>query len=262
MDNQLKIPNHIAIIMDGNGRWAKSRRLPSVAGHKRGMEAIRRVVNGALEFGISHITLFGFSTENWKRSEKEIGALMTLLRFYLQREIKKLDKKGVRMRFVGEFSRLPKDIVKFIKKAEDLTANNTNLELNIALSYGGRMEIVEATKQIAKDVASGNIKVDEIDESLFSNCLFTKDTPDPDVMIRTSGEMRISNFLLWQVAYSELMFTDTLWPDFSITDMKEAIEVFNGRDRRYGGRKEDDVDDADFDIEAELNVDDDNEYES
>lgn len=260
MENDLKIPAHIAIIMDGNGRWAKAKRLPRVAGHKKGMEAIRKVVNGALELGVSHITLFGFSTENWKRSEKEINALMMLLRFYLNREISKLHKKGVKMNFVGEFSRLPDDVVKFMKKAEDVTKDNKNLELNIALSYGSRLEIVEATKKIASKVVEGSIKVSDIDEELFASNLFTKGTPDPDILIRTSGELRISNFLLWQIAYSELIFTDTLWPDFSIIDMKEAIEEFNKRDRRYGGRKkqdEDDIDDADFDIEAELDIDDD-----
>jgi undecaprenyl diphosphate synthase len=229
-----KPPTHVAIIMDGNGRWAKLRGLPRIAGHRRGAEAVRRTVEAAGEFGISYLTLFGFSSENWKRPVGEVDDLMGLLRHYIRAEIAELHARGVRLRIIGERRRLADDIVTLIDKAEALTAGNGGLRLIIALSYGGRAEIAVAARAIAAAVARGEIAPEAIDEALFARHLFTADMPDPDLLIRTSGEQRISNFLLWQSAYAELVFTDTLWPDFGKADLEKALRDFHGRDRRYG----------------------------
>jgi undecaprenyl diphosphate synthase len=228
------VPAHVAIIMDGNGRWAKARGLPRTVGHHRGAEAVRRSVSGAAELGVSYLTLFGFSSENWKRPAAEIDDLMGLLRFYLKAEIAELDRNGVRLRVIGDRARLSRDIVGLIQEAEARTAGNRRLNLTVALSYGGRAEIVQAAQRLAAEAAAGRIAPDQIDESVFSRYLLTAEIPDPDLVIRTSGEKRISNFLLWQSAYAELVFLDRLWPDFTKDDLREAILEFQGRDRRYG----------------------------
>ncbi len=229
-----RMPRHVAIIMDGNGRWAKARGLPRIAGHRRGTDAVRQVVKGAAELGIRYLTLYGFSSENWKRPLAEVDDLMGLLRRFLQSEIAELDKSGVRLRVIGERSRLSPDIVRLIGDAEDLTRRHDQLTLTLAISYGGRQEIVAAARRLASDFAAGGTDPESIDEDRFADCLLTADMPDPDLVIRTSGEQRISNFLLWQSAYSELVFTDKLWPDFSVGDLAEAIREYQRRDRRYG----------------------------
>ena len=227
-------PVHVAIIMDGNGRWARARGLPRTVGHQRGAEAVRRTVRGAGELGISYLTLFGFSSENWKRSPTEIDDLMGLLRYYLRSEIAELDRNGVRLRVIGESERLADDIVDLIRDAETRTRNNRRLNLTVALSYGGRSEIALAAKRIAQAVEAGRLTIDDIDEATFARHLLTVGIPDPDLIIRTSGEQRVSNFLLWQSAYAELVFLDRLWPDFSKEDLEHAVHEFNRRDRRYG----------------------------
>jgi undecaprenyl diphosphate synthase len=229
-----RVPRHIAIIMDGNGRWAQARGLPRIAGHRRGAEAVRRTLIAAGELGIPYLTLFGFSSENWKRPLDEVDDLMGLLRHYLRGEIAELHKGGVRLRVIGEVDRLSPDLVTLIANAETLTRDNQAINLTIALSYGGRAEIVAATRAIAAKAVAGSLSVPEIDENLISGHLFTADLPDPDLLIRTSGEQRISNFLLWQCAYAELVFTKTLWPDFGRSDLEEAIAEYCGRERRYG----------------------------
>ncbi|HXU59942.1 MAG TPA: isoprenyl transferase [Verrucomicrobiae bacterium] len=232
-----KPPVHVAIIMDGNGRWAKARGLPRVAGHKRGAEAVRRTVTGAAELGIQYLTLYGFSSENWKRPPAEIDDLMGLLRLYLNNEIDELDRKGVRLRVIGQRSRLQPDIVRLIEGAERRTAGNRKLNLIVALSYGGRAEIVEAARCIAEGVRAGRVDPAEVDENQFERFLYTAGIPDPDLLIRTSGEKRISNFLLWQCAYTELVFLERLWPDFTRNDLENAITEYHGRDRRYGAAR-------------------------
>jgi undecaprenyl diphosphate synthase len=227
-------PVHVAIIMDGNGRWAKARGLPRTVGHQRGAEAVRRTVRGAAELGIRYLTLFGFSSENWKRPAAEIDDLMGLLRLYLRGEIAELDRNGVRLRVVGERERLGPEIVRLIEDAEERTRSNARLNLTVALSYGGRAEIARAARLIAAAVKAGEIEVGDIDETCFARYLLTAGIPDPDLLIRTSGEQRISNFLLWQSAYTELLFLDRLWPDFSKDDLEDAVREFSRRDRRYG----------------------------
>jgi undecaprenyl diphosphate synthase len=228
------LPRHVAIIMDGNGRWAQARGLPRIAGHRRGAEAVRRTVAGARELGIPFLTLFGFSSENWKRPSTEIHDLMGLLRHYLRGEIAELHKNGVRLKVIGQLGRLAPDIVSLIEHAEEVTRGNCAVTLTIALSYGGRAEIAAAVRAIAAQVANGSLAVDAVDEDCLARHLFTVDLPDPDLLIRTSGEQRISNFLLWQCAYSELVFTKTLWPDFAKSDLEQAIDEYCGRERRYG----------------------------
>jgi undecaprenyl diphosphate synthase len=230
------LPRHIALIMDGNGRWAQARGLPRVAGHRRGAEAVRRTVAAAGEIGIPYLTLFGFSSENWKRSSAEIDDLMGLLRHYLRREIAELHHEGARLKVIGQLDRLAPDIVGLIDRAVRLTRDNSAVTLTIALSYGGRAEIVAAVRSIAREVAKARLAVEAIDEACFGRHLFTADLPDPDLLIRTSGEQRISNFLLWQCAYAELVFTKTLWPDFAKGDLEQAIDEYCGRERRYGAR--------------------------
>jgi undecaprenyl diphosphate synthase len=227
-------PRHIAIIMDGNGRWAQARGLPRIAGHRRGAEAVRRTVTAAGDLGIPYLTLFGFSSENWKRPLEEVDDLMGLLRHYLRGEIAELHRNGVRLRVIGERGRLAPDIVTLIANAEALTRDNGGVNLTIALSYGGRAEIIAAMRALAERAARGELAPQAIDEAAISRHLFTADIPDPDLLIRTSGEQRISNFLLWQCAYSELVFTKTLWPDFGSADLEQAIADYGGRERRYG----------------------------
>ena len=232
--DDLTPPVHVAIIMDGNGRWAKSRGMPRAMGHKSGAEAVRRTVEAAGEYGVSYLTLFGFSSENWNRPKQEIGDLMELLRLYLRSEIAELHKKNVRLLMIGDRSRFENDIIGLIEEAERTTADNTGLTLILALSYGGRQEIAAAVQAIARDAAAKQLDPAEIDENTVRRYLLTADIPDPDLLIRTSGEQRISNFLLWQVAYTEFVFLDTLWPDFSKDDLRRAICEFNSRERRYG----------------------------
>jgi undecaprenyl diphosphate synthase len=227
-------PVHVAIIMDGNGRWAKARGLPRTAGHKRGAEAVRRTVEAAREMGVSYLTLYAFSSENWKRPAGEVTDLMGLLRLYLRNEVNNLHKNGIRLKVIGDRSRLGADIVRLIEESEAKTADNTALTLLLALSYGGRQEIVEASRALAREVAVGRISPDAVDEDSISARLSTAGIPDPDMIIRTSGEQRISNFLLWQGAYAELVFMDTLWPDFGRPELEAAIRDFHGRDRRFG----------------------------
>jgi undecaprenyl diphosphate synthase len=239
MDNQPHVsppapPVHVAIIMDGNGRWATARGLPRIAGHRTGAEAVRRTVKAAAELGIGYLTLFGFSSENWKRPLSEIDGLMGLLRHYLRGEIAEIHRNGVRLRVIGQRARLAPDIVTLIENGEALTRDNTGLQLTIALSYGGRDEIAAAARSLAQQVAAGTLDPDAIDEMMVGEHLLTADMPDPDLVIRTSGEQRISNFLLWQTAYAEFSFTDTLWPDFAKSDLEKAVQDFHGRDRRYG----------------------------
>jgi undecaprenyl diphosphate synthase len=234
LGSPLPPPAHVAIIMDGNGRWAKARGLPRVAGHRRGGEAVRRAVIAAAELGISYLTLFGFSSENWKRPAHEVDDLMTLLRHYLRGEVAELHRNNVRVRVIGDRERLAPDIVTLIDNTEALTAGNTGLRLSVALSYGGRAEIAGAARRIAEAAMAGRLRPDQIDETVFARYLLTADMPDPDLVIRTSGEQRLSNFLLWQTAYSEFVFIDTLWPDFTKTDLERALSEFHGRERRYG----------------------------
>lgn len=231
---QLNIPAHIAVIMDGNGRWAKQRNLPRLAGHKAGMEAVRACVKACQAEDVKYLTLYAFSSENWKRPVDEVKGLMLLLTTYLNREIAELHKQNVRMNFIGIRSGLSSDIQKLLKKSEDKTKDNTGLTLTIALNYGSRAEIVEATKSIAKQIASGDLTTDEVTEDFFSSQLDTMDMPDPDMVIRTSGEERLSNFLMWQCAYSEFIFIEENWPDFDKVTLKKSIEEFQKRDRRYG----------------------------
>ena len=230
------LPRHIAVIMDGNGRWAQARGLPRIAGHRRGAEAVRRTVSGAVELGIPYLTLFGFSSENWKRSSGEVYDLMSLLRHYLLAEIAELHRNGIRLRVIGQIDRLAPDIIQLIERAETVTRDNSAITLTMALSYGGRAEIVAAARAIAAETALGKLPVEAIDEDCVARRLFTRGLPDPDLLIRTSGEQRISNFLLWQCAYSELVFTKTLWPDFGKSDLEQAIDEYRGRERRYGAR--------------------------
>jgi undecaprenyl diphosphate synthase len=227
-------PVHVAIIMDGNGRWAKSRGLPRTAGHKRGAEAVRRTVEAAREMGVSYLTLYGFSSENWKRPAGEVADLMGLLRLYLRNEVNALHKNGIRLRVIGDRARLGPETVALIDEAEAKTAANTALTLTLALSYGGRQELVAATRRLAAEVAAGRLHPADIDEDAVSRNLFTAGMPDPDLLIRTSGEKRISNFLLWQCAYAELVFIDTLWPEFGRAELEAAIRDFHGRERRFG----------------------------
>ena len=227
-------PTHVAVIMDGNGRWAEARNLDRAIGHSRGAEAAMRAVRSAVELGVSYLTLYGFSSENWNRPPHEIDELMRLLRRYLREEVEELDRQGVKILFIGDRGRLAGDIVGLAEAAERRTRGNSRLTLMIALSYGGRQEIAQAARELARQAAAGEIDPDTIDEAALGRELFTANIPDPDLVIRTSGEQRISNFLLWQSAYAELVFLDTLWPDFSREDFIAAVREFHRRERRFG----------------------------
>lgn len=229
------IPQHIAIIMDGNGRWAKARNLPRTMGHKAGVETIRRVIKEADRLGVKYITLYAFSTENWKRPKDEVNALMKLLVQYLKTEVSELHKNRVVLRVLGDINALADDCRREIEESIELTKNNTGLVLNFAFNYGGRDEIIKAVKNIIDDVQEGKINKENINQELFSDYLYTKDSPDPDLIIRPSGEQRISNFLLWQCAYSEFWYSNVNWPDFSEKDLQRAIYDYQNRDRRFGG---------------------------
>lgn len=229
--NQLR---HIAFIMDGNRRWARNKGLPVFAGHKKGAEVLRDTILAAKDFGVDFVTVYAFSTENWRRGEKEVADLMNLLREYLNSGFNELDKQNVRILFIGERYMLAPDIVEKMQKIEDKSSNNDGITLCVALSYGSRAEIVSAIKCVSQKVKSGELNLDDIDEKCVSSHLYTKDIPDPDLLIRTSGEIRISNYLLWQLAYSEFYFTDTLWPDFSKDELETIINKYKKRERRYG----------------------------
>ena len=230
--NRSALPSHIAVIMDGNGRWARKRGLPRVAGHRSGINAVREVVEGSAELGISFLTLYAFSLENWKRPATEVRTLMLLLREYLNREIDNLDRNNIRFRTIGRTDQLEPSVRQELDKAIARTQSNTGMVFMVALNYGGRAEIVDAVNQLLK---AGR---DSVDEAEISRHLYTAGLPDPDLLIRTSGEMRVSNFLLWQIAYTEIYVTDTLWPDFSKKSLYEAIVAFQKRERRYGGLAE------------------------
>lgn len=231
------IPKHIAIIMDGNGRWAKQRNLPRSMGHKAGVETIRRVITEADDLGVKYLTLYAFSTENWKRPKDEVSTLMKLLVQYLRKEIDELDSKGVVINVLGDISKLPKECIEEINKSILRTQNNKGITMNVALNYGGRNEIIKAIKSIVNEEKNGHINIDEIDDEMVNKYLYTAGMPDPDIIIRPSGEQRLSNFLLWQCAYSEFWYSDINWPDFTGKDLKRAIYDFQNRDRRFGGIK-------------------------
>ncbi len=236
--NPLQVPAHIAIVMDGNGRWAKKNKLSTALGHKAGVETVRKVLKASREMGVKHLTLFAFSSENWQRPALEVRALMTLFSSYLNSEIKELDEQGVRIRFMGRRDRFSKGLLKKIESAELQTKNNQSFDLVLAVDYGGQWDIAEAAKTLAKRVVDQDISLDEIDPTSLSAAMQLSDLPHPDLMIRTSGEHRISNFLLWQLAYSEFYFTDVLWPDFDEVHLKEALLSYAARDRRFGGRND------------------------
>ena len=226
-----KIPSHLGIIMDGNGRWARARGLPRSAGHRAGTENLRRVLRSAVEFGVEILTIYAFSTENWSRPDGEVRALLAILERVIDRELEELHKEGVQLRHVGRIQHLPKALQEKVHHAIDLTRNNQQLILNVAFDYGGRAEIVDAIRHIIAD----GVPADEVDESLVSRYLYTADCPDPDLIIRTGGEMRLSNFLIWQAAYSEYYSTPTLWPDFDPGEVEQALTAYSERERRFGG---------------------------
>lgn len=230
-----RLPKHIAIIMDGNGRWAGKRHLPRVAGHRAGIASVRDVVEASARLGLEAITLYAFSKENWKRPRAEVDTLMGLLREYLRRELETLRKNGIRFRVIGNMDELAPAVREELDKGMEETRGNTGLIFNIALSYGGRAEIVDACRRICRDVAERRLRIEDLGEAEFARYLYTAGVPDPDLLIRTSGELRVSNFLLWQIAYAEIWVTDTLWPDFRRRELFRAIADFQKRNRRYGG---------------------------
>ncbi len=237
-----RIPVHIAIIMDGNGRWAKARNLPRLAGHNAGMQAMKEIVKESSKLGISHLTVYAFSTENWNRSEQEISGIFKLVVLYVQKELRELNENNVKVSILGDYGRLPKDAKDSLERALLQTRENTGLNFNIALNYGSRDEIVRAVRKCVMEAEKGKIRPEDITEAYFSGKLFTGENvpqiPDPELLIRTSGELRLSNYLLWQCAYSEFVFSDVLWPDFTPEIYRNCIEEYQKRDRRFGGRNE------------------------
>lgn len=236
MDRLLKekLPSHLAVIMDGNGRWAEKRSLDRVEGHRRGAESVRRIVRASREIGISYLTLFAFSSENWSRPRLEVDALMILLKSYLEGELQEMLDNGIRLMAIGDLARLPKEVQAVLQDTMKKTAQGKRMTLTLALSYGGRDDILQAVRRIMSHCGDGNLKAEEITEDLFSRYLWTNSLPDPDLLIRTSGEMRISNFFLWQLAYTEVYFTPTLWPDFTREEFIEALLSYQNRERRFG----------------------------
>ncbi|MDR0137396.1 isoprenyl transferase [Metabacillus idriensis] len=232
---QREIPEHIAIIMDGNGRWAKKRALPRIAGHHEGMKVVRKITKLSNELGVKALTLYAFSTENWKRPKTEVDYLMKLPEEFLGTFLPELVEENVQVRIIGEESKIPEHTLRAVQKAKEDTKNNNGLILNFALNYGSRAEMIHAVQGIVQDVEKGSISPEDINEALFSQYLMTKDMRDPDLLIRTSGEIRLSNFMLWQLAYSEFVFTDVLWPDFSEDHLLAAIDEYQHRGRRFGG---------------------------
>ena len=238
MIDQNRIPAHVAIIMDGNGRWAEQRNLPRAFGHNAGMKAMKEIVKRSSSLGIKHLTVYAFSTENWKRSTEEVNGIFKLIVTYVDNELKELHANNVKVQILGDYSRLPVDAVSRLEKSLSVTQKNTGMQFNIALNYGSRHEIVEAVQQIALAVKTGTMSISDIDETTFSQHLSTGQAgiPDPELLIRTSGETRVSNFLLWQIAYSELVYSPVLWPDFTPEVFEAALEEYQRRDRRFGGR--------------------------
>ncbi|MBR3978483.1 MAG: isoprenyl transferase [Oscillospiraceae bacterium] len=232
---QKPVPRHIAIIMDGNGRWAKKRGLPRTAGHAAGAETFRRIANYCRTLGVEYLTVYAFSTENWKRSEEEVGAIMKLLGNYLKEALRDMEKNHVRFRFFGDLTRLSPKLQQLCAEAENKSAVFGDVQVNFCLNYGGRDELVKASQAFARDVAGGKYTPEDLTEELLASYLYSQNVPDPELIIRPSGEMRTSNFLLWQSAYSEYVFMDVLWPDFSPEDLDQAIAEYNGRNRRFGG---------------------------
>ncbi|MBQ2747603.1 MAG: isoprenyl transferase [Firmicutes bacterium] len=240
MLDMTRIPKHVALVMDGNGRWADKRLMPKMGGHNAGMKAMKEIVKRASTLGVEHLTVYAFSTENWKRSAEEVGGIFKLIVVYVDNELKELNENNVRVNILGDYSMLPSESVERINKALETTKDNTGMQFNIALNYGGRDEIKRSVQDIARLVKAGEIEPGDITEDLIGEYLWTgkhhADSPDPELIIRTSGELRLSNYLLWQSAYSEFIFTDTLWPDFTPEKFEECIEEFQGRKRRFGGR--------------------------
>lgn len=234
MTSERRLPAHIAVIMDGNGRWAEKHGLPRTFGHRKGVKAAETMVESCLEAGISYLTLFCFSSENWNRPEEEVSALMDLLRSYFKEDVQKLQEKRVKLKFSGRFDRLPEDIRKKMAQIGSVEISQPKLTLVMALSYGGREEIVDAARRLARRVANNDLSIEQIDEAEFSRSLYTPDVPDPDLLIRSGGEKRISNFLLWQGAYTEIVFSNKLWPDFSKEDFQSALDEYALRHRRFG----------------------------
>ena len=234
----MNVPQHVAIILDGNGRWAKAKGMPRNYGHAQGSKNVERICEEAWRMGIKYLTVYAFSTENWNRPDDEVNALMKLLRNYMKTCLKPAAKNDMKVRVIGDITRLDEDIQKRILELEEATKNNGGLNFQIAINYGSRDEMIRAIRKIAKDCVDGKVDPDEIKEETFEQYLDTKGIPDPDLMIRTSGELRLSNYLLWQLAYTEFYFTDVPWPDFSKEELEKAIETYNHRDRRYGGVKE------------------------
>ena len=237
MSEATRLPQHVAIIMDGNGRWAKQHMLKVAMGHRAGVEALRAIIRESSDIGIKALSLFAFSTENWRRSETEVAALMQLLLEYFRSEIDELDENNVRIRILGDKDGLPAPQREALIRAEERTKDNTGLSLCIAINYGGRQELVRAARLLSEKVQAGEMKPEEIDEQALSDCLYTAGLPDVDLLIRTSGEMRLSGFLLYQCAYAEFLFPETLWPDFTLDDYHAALDAYALRDRRFGGRK-------------------------
>jgi undecaprenyl diphosphate synthase len=233
-----KLPKHVAIIMDGNGRWARQKAMNRITGHEEGTESVRVVVRTSREIGVKYLTLYAFSEENWKRPKYEITALMAILKRFLKSELKEMQENGIRFIAIGRTHKLPEDIRNLIEETTAKTSGNTNMTLALALSYGGRQEIYDAVQKIAKRIVSGDIQPSDINEELISDFLYTAEMPDPDLLIRTSGESRVSNFLLWQIAYTEIYITSTLWPDFRRDEYLKAIEDYQKRDRRFGAAGE------------------------
>jgi undecaprenyl diphosphate synthase len=233
-EQEVKIPSHIAIILDGNGRWAKKRNMPRNYGHTQGSKTVEKICEDAYKIGVKYLTVYAFSTENWKRPKDEVDAIMKLLRSYLQTSKKTAKKNNMRVRILGDKTGLSEDIQKSIDELEEVSSENTGLNLQVAINYGGRDEIIRAVKALSLDIKKNTIAIDNIDENVIENYMDTKGIPDPDLLIRTSGEKRLSNFLLWQLAYTEFYFTDVLWPDFDKKELMKAIEYYNSRVRRFG----------------------------
>lgn len=231
----MRVPEHVAIILDGNGRWAKKRFLPRNMGHAQGSKTVERIIEDAFDMGIKYLTVYAFSTENWRRPKDEVDALMKLLRDYLKTCIKRANKNNMRVRVIGDVTGLSEDLREKIEQLEEASKGNTGINFTIALNYGSRDEMIRAMKKMAGDLLAGTLKKEEITKDLFAGYLDTKGLPEPDLMIRTSGEQRLSNFMLWQLAYTEFYFTDVLWPDFNKKELKKAVEYYNGRERRFGG---------------------------
>lgn len=234
-ENTKAVPRHVAIILDGNGRWAKKRMLPRNAGHAAGSKNVEKICEAAWNMGIEYVTMYAFSTENWSRPQEEVDALMKLLHSYLKDCIKTSQKNNMQVRVIGDISRLEPELQDKIRELEEISAQNTGLHFQVALNYGGRDEIRRAVRKMVQDAEDGNLKASEVTEDKIADYLDTKDIPDPDLMIRTSGEQRLSNYLLWQLAYAEFYFTDTLWPDFNKKELEKAVEFYQTRDRRFGG---------------------------